>query len=98
MQTVPSAEMHAVDSESWSSQYKEPMLTFSYVSDAVPADATIAGFAIHLPGVLDDDAIRTIFDATNTIASHRSNPFLDNFHNSQLSDGEGAVTIKFDEN
>ncbi|KAF8547795.1 hypothetical protein OG21DRAFT_1517012 [Imleria badia] len=44
------------------------------VNNAVPADATITGIAINLPGGLDDGAIQTILDATNTIAAH--NPKL----------------------
>lgn len=63
------------------------MITFSCTSDMIPADATIAGIAINLPGALDDDAIRTIFEATNTIASHASDPFVDNPRISQLNDG-----------
>jgi hypothetical protein len=74
------------------------MFTVSHASDAVPANATIGGIAINLPGALDDEAIRTIFDATNTIASHASDPFTDSHHIPQLSDGEGAVIIKLDEN
>lgn len=89
--------MHSVDGEPGVSQCKDLVFTFSYIPDAVQADADIKGIAIDLPGGLDDDIIRTIFDATNMIASHASHPFVDN-PIPQLSDGEEVVIVEFDEN
>ena len=54
---------------------------------AVSPDVVIAGLAIDLPDGWNDDAKRTIKDATETIAT-ATGPFEDNLRISQLRDGE----------
>jgi hypothetical protein len=66
-----------------------------HTSDIVPQGTTIDGIAIQLPGPLDDDTQQKILAATSAIAlrASTSDPFLDNPHVSQSSDGEKTVGL-----
>lgn len=64
--------------------------TLTY-SDAVRSDATITGIAIKLPGPLNEEEKQMIIDVANTIATHATNPFVDNPIIPQLNDGEKPV-------
>lgn len=62
-----------------------------HIPDGVRSDATIAGIAITLPGPLNAKEEQTIIDAVNAIATHATNPFVDNPVIPQLNDGEKVV-------
>ncbi|KAI9567069.1 hypothetical protein HD554DRAFT_1021108 [Boletus coccyginus] len=70
-----------------------PSTEIQAVNDGVRSDATIAGIAITLPGPLNAKEEQTIIDAVNAIATHATNPFVDNPVIPQLNDDESLITL-----
>lgn len=72
-------------------------LPTGHTLDTAPQGATLDGIAVMLPGPLDDDARQKIIAATNAIAlrASASDPFIDNPHTPQLSDGKKTAGLRF---
>ena len=87
MQVVPSTQMQTVDGRLWNDYliYSFNIHT-RHTSAAVSPQTDLEGWAIELPGGLDDDAKQTIKEVTEMMAN--TSPFKDNFLVSQLRDGE----------
>jgi len=71
-----------------------PSAELHAINDAAPQGATLDGIAVTLPDGLDEDTKQKILAAVNAIASNaKSDPFIDNPHIPQMSDGDSIITL-----